>query len=391
VRIAYLSADLGVPVFGIKGASIHVRELTRALHALGHEILILTPRTGGDRPPGFDVPVREVPEEDSVEGREQRLRGYASVLRRRALPILREFGPDIIYERYSLFGTAGAYLSRDLGVPHVLEVNAPLSDEEARHRGLECKDGARDVERTVVCSADQVVAVSQGVGRWLRGVGVDRRRLAILPNGVDPDRFRPREAEGARVRAELGLDGRRLVGFVGTLRPWHDVGTLVRALALLDGADRPQLLVVGDGPERARLTAEADRAGVPATFTGAVAHECVPAYLAALDVAVAPYAADETFYFSPLKLVEYLAAARPVAAAAIGEIRHCVRPGETGCLYEPGDTAALAAEIHALLAEPARAAELGAAGRVHVCAEHSWEKNARAVVELAEAAQAVTA
>jgi glycosyltransferase involved in cell wall biosynthesis len=113
----------------------------------------------------------------------------------------------------------------------------------------------------------------------------------------------------------------------------------------------------------------------------------VPAQLAAVDVAVAPYGRDDGFYFSPLKLVEYLAAARPVVAADVGQIAHCVRPGETGCLYTPGDVAGLAAAIRGLLEDRARAAELGAAGRAHVRAEHTWAANARIVVDIAEAAR----
>jgi len=130
---------------------------------------------------------------------------------------------------------------------------------------------------------------------------------------------------------------------------------------------------------------------VTASLTGAVAHESVPAYLSALDVAVVPYAADENFYFSPLKLVEYLAAGRPVVAADIGDIGHCVRPGETGWLYEPGDGSALAAAIRSVLADPVNAAAVAAAGRAHVCSEHAWEQAALAVVELAGSAQGVRA
>jgi glycosyltransferase involved in cell wall biosynthesis len=384
VRIAYLSADFGVPVFGDKGASVHVRELSRALRALGHELLIITPRADGRRPTGFDLPVHEVP--PGRGEREQRRRRYAPLLRRHALPLLREFRPDAIYERYSLFGTAGALLARDLGVPHLLEVNAPLADEHARYRGLADADVARRVERRLVRSATRVIAVSPAVARWLRTAGVDEGRVSELPNAVDPERFRPLDEARAAVRAALGVERRPVIGFVGTLKPWHDVTTLVRALALLD-QERPALLVVGDGPERERLVAETARARVASTFTGALGHERVPAHLAAVDVAVAPYARDDGFYFSPLKLVEYLAASRPVAAADIGEIRHCVRPGETGCLYAPGDAAGLAAAIRELLADRTRSAALGAAGRAHVCAYHTWRANARRVADLAQAAR----
>jgi glycosyltransferase involved in cell wall biosynthesis len=390
MRVAYICADFGVPVFGTKGASIHVRELTRALSGLGHEVVILTPRADGARVQGFDVPVHELRPPHGTGDRELQVRRYGAHLRRRGLEFLRAFAPEVVYERYSLFGTGGFHVARALDVPLLLEVNAPLAAEQARYRRLDDAGSALHVERALLLSADHVLAVSRGVERWLHGLGVDRERVTVVPNGVDHHRFRPNGRARTDVREALGLDG-MVVGFVGTLKPWHDVLTLVRALALFGASERPQLLVVGDGPERGRLAAAAEDAGIRATFTGAVAHESVPAYLSALDVAVVPYAADENFYFSPLKLVEYLAAARPVVAADIGDIGHCVRPGETGWLYEPGDESALAAAIRSVLADPVNAAAVAAAGRAHVCSEHTWEQAALAVVELAGSAQGVRA
>lgn len=383
MRIAYLSADFGVPVFGTKGASIHVRELCSALQSLGHDVLILSPRTGAAPPPGFDVPVHTLPLDGGADAGELRAARYASLLPQRALPVLREFRPDVIYERYSLFGTGGAAIAAELGVPLVLEVNAPLVDEQARHRGLVSVHAARQAERTIVRAADLVIAVSDGLERWLRELGVEAARVAVIPNGVDSDCFRPRPREGAELRRELGLAGRHVVVFLGSLKPWHDIPTLIRALALLrrePGA--PTLLVVGEGPERSSLETLAVHEGVDTVFVGALAHERVPAYLAAADVAVAPYAEHEAFYFSPIKLFEYLAAARPVVAADIGDIAHCVRPGETGFLYPPGDATELAAAIRTVLQSQEAAAGLARAGRSHVCEHHTWAGNARRVVEL---------
>src|SRR4029077_7872 len=103
----------------------------------------------------------------------------------------RAFEPDVVYERYSLFGTGGAHLARDLAVPLLLEVNAPLAARAGRYRSLERVESALRVERTLLRSADRVLAVSSGVARWLDRIGVDEQRVSVVPNGVDPDRFRP--------------------------------------------------------------------------------------------------------------------------------------------------------------------------------------------------------
>lgn len=398
MRIAYVCSDFGVPIAGTKGASTHVRELTSAFAELGHEVQIFTPRAGGPPPPGFAVPVRELAPEgydaltydllrkDTPLGAELRGALHASVLHHRALPLVRELRPHLIYERLSLFGTAGAALARDLDVPLVLEVNAPLSDEQAGHRTLTFTRTAREIERSVLQAAGTVITVSPELERWAISAGVAPERVQTVPNGVRIERFSAAAGEREAVRATLGLSGRPVVGFVGTLKPWHDTETLVRAVAELhrNGSDAV-LLVVGDGPGRARIEALAASEGIgdSTLFAGPVSHDRIPGLLAAMDVAIVPYAAAERFYFSPLKLFEYLAAGVPVVAAAVGEIPECVRPWRTGLLYRPGDMSALAAAIGALLADPARACLVGACGREHARRHHSWRRNAGRILELA--------
>jgi glycosyltransferase involved in cell wall biosynthesis len=389
MRLAYLCADLGVPLYGRKGPSIHVRELSRALQEIGHEVLIVCARLGGSALKGFDVPVVEIPPEDTAgpaSPRAVRAAAYARTLPARALPPLRDFRPDVLYERYALNGTAGLAVAADLGISHVLEVNAPLVDEDVAHRGLMSDASARALERTIVTRADRIVTVSEELRRWLVGLGVEAARITVLPNAVDPGRFEVAAEKREDARRRLGVDGRPIVAFVGTLKPWHDPAILVHALGVLRERNvAPRLLFVGDGPEREGLEALARQEGLSPllTFTGAVAHDDVPAYLAAADVAVATYHPDTGAYFSPLKLFEYLAAGLPVVAADFGEIPHCVRPGETGLLYPPGDAEALADALAAVIADRDRAAALGRNGREHVLRHHTWSSNARTVAALA--------
>lgn len=401
MRIVYLSTDFGIPIHGHKGASIHVREMSLALAGLGHQVDIITCRAGGAAPPGFAVPVHELPlrppdrllvgslqddpgANDAV-AMEVRSMLYAATLPDRALPLARERRPDAIYERYSLLGTAGIELARTLAVPHILEVNAPLSEEHARHRGIAFRQTIRAVERRVLAAADRVIAVSEPLKGWIVDTGVDQERVTVLPNGVNLERF---AAAPDDARARLGLTGRPVVGFVGTLKGWHGTATLIRALGLLArtaGVDTaPALLIVGDGPQRAHLEQVAHDEGVAGLtiFTGDVAHDEVPAYLAAMDIAVAPYDETPGFYFSPLKLVEYMAAGKPVIAAAIGQITDCIRDGETGLLYPPGDSAALARCLADLVADPGRARALGRAAQDEARRHRGWSENARAVTDL---------
>lgn len=372
--VAYVCADPGVPVFGTKGASVHVQELLRAWRRSGAAVRLYCTRTGSEVPADLaDVDVVHVPVDgvddrglapvERTAARERRQREAADELARRAVAD----GVDLVHERYSLFSTALARVTAELGVPGVLEVNAPLVEEQREHRHLVDEAGAWAALRTQARAATRVGAVSEPVARWVRehtGLGPDDPRVVVTPNGVNTERVRP--VRGA-------ADGPPVVLFVGTLKPWHGVEVLLEAAAL---AERPwRLRIVGDGPMGPELRRRAGELGLDAEFTGALPPADVPAAMAGARVAVAPYPAgsDEQQYFSPLKVYEYAAAGLPVVASAVGQLPAVVRPGRTGLLVPPSDPAALAAAVDDLLGDPARADRMGDAARALMVRAHSWD------------------
>ncbi|NLG22791.1 MAG: glycosyltransferase family 4 protein, partial [Actinomycetales bacterium] len=251
-------------------------------------------------------------------------------------------------------------------IPGILEVNAPLIDEQATHRHLVDADGALNALRTQVAAAAVVACVSEPVADWVRGHCPESTdKIRVTPNGVNTTRIAPTEA---------ATDSDPVVLFVGTLKPWHGTEVLLDAAAR---ATQPwQVRIVGDGPQGPALAEQAERLGLTVDFRGAVAPGDVPAALAGAAVAVAPYpvmdeGADQ--YFSPLKIYEYAAAGLPVVASRVGQVPTIVRDGENGLLVEPSDPASLAAAIDALVADPHRARTLGLAGRAMVEAAHSWD------------------
>jgi len=395
MRIAYLSCDFGVPVFGTTGSAVHLRELVRALRGLGQEVRVYSPAADeGGAPNAIDgVQIvslggiaHEVAELLKREDtglpehlyREWRRLLFAEHAQRELRPLLEAFAPDAIYERYALFSYAGVELAQALGVPLVLEVNAPLAQEAATHRELVLRATAEALEQRILCAASAVVVVSEPLAGHARRLGVAPERIEVLPNGVDPERFHP-DVSGEAVRARHGLEGKRVVGFAGSLKPWHDIDTLVAAARLLHERDeRVRLLIVGDGPGMAPLRA------LDAPFlvlTGAVRHEDVAAHYAAMD-AIAVTFTGESDYFSPVKLFEAMAMAKPVVAARAGQIAQLVVDGETGLLYEPGDASDLAVKVRDAFAREDGGASLGAAARSYVLDGHTWEHNARRVTEI---------
>jgi len=382
MRVAYVCADPGVPVFGAKGSSIHVQSVVRSLLRRGAEVELLAARAGGAPPPGLERvalhPLPRPPKSDPAE-RERRAVAANGELER-ALATLDPV--DLVYERCSLWSYAALRHGRRAGARTVLEVNAPLVEEQARHRGLADRAGAERIARLQSQLADVIVAVSAGVAAHLR-----RRhpgaagRVRVIGNGVDPERFPPARAVERRPRPFT-------VGFVGTLKPWHGVETLADALARLRAhvADA-RLLVVGDGPARAALEERLGALGIAdaAQLTGAVPPDSVPALLARMDVAVAPYPPLPDFYFSPLKVLEAMAAGVPVVASRVGDLNRLVADGRSGRLVAPGDPDALATALRALAASPEERTRLGAAARRAVLAAHTWD----AVVERILAASAL--
>lgn len=433
MRIAYLCADLGVPVLGHKGASVHVREFTDALVEIGHQVHVFAAAgMKGDTltlAPSMLAALTVLAPSPETDALAQRM--ASSVLRvglprdaarvrseirhlladpefaARALPALREFQPELLIARHSLFSVAGAELARALGLPHVLEVNAPLSEERRRYWELSLAELAERAERSAFAAADVLLAVSEAIRSYVVRQGADPGRVAVMPNGVDPRRFHP-EVDPSPVRERYQLQGKLVVGFVGSLKPWHGVAMLLDAF---DGVrtiladpnhragdsartlDALHLLVVGDGPERAALEQRAHALGLggQVTFTGLVSHDEVPHYVAAIDIAVAPYLAVDGFYFSPLKVMEYLAAGRPVVAPMLGQIPSLLRgPGAPrGLLYPPDDRRALGMALLQLARDPALRQTLGANGAASARLGGSWQSVARAVVDRARVMHAV--
>ncbi len=408
MKILYLNFDRGIPVLGDKGASVHVREFLRAAAELGQDVLLACARVGsGNAPPpgkivelepdeSSDAMARQTARERGDAGSEQTLRTvrelnklvYDGEVGERLLTELasREYRPDLIYERHALFSTAGVKMARRLGRPRILEVNAPLAEEQKRFRGLSLESLARRMEVESFRGADAVVAVSDEVRDYVHSVsGVSFERIHVLPNGVDVRRFACEDA-GQELRKPLGYrSGDCAVAFVGSFKPWHGVSFLLEVFAGL-APIRPaaRLIAVGDGPERASLCARVagcdfrDRVCLP----GRVPHAQIPSWVAAADIMVAPYEAIDGFYFSPLKVLEALAGGKPVVAPRLGQLVRLIEHGKTGLLYPPGDAAACREAIRTLLDDPARRRAMGVAAR-EAAAGQSWQAIVRRVREIA--------
>ena len=408
MKILYLCPDLGIPVLGRKGASVHVRELVAAFGRAGHSVVLAAPllnKSPWEEPAELEAQLLHAPPapdvvsafyglkafnetlgiEDSLPGELRRIlydQDLGAQLKRR----FENHAPDFIYERASLYSTAGVLLARELERPLIVELNSPLSVEQATYRATGLGDLAARAERWALARADAVLAVSTPLRDYAISLGAEQDRVHVVPNGVDADLFKPREPD-LEVRKRWGLDDDPVLGFVGGLRPWHGVEVLPALLdRLVSRYPGLRLVIVGDGPLRGELEHELRerRLARSAVLTGSLPHEEVPALIHQFDVALAPYSRPHhDFYFSPLKLFEYMACGVPVIAAALGQIEEVVRDGETGLLYPPGQQDALLAACERLLSHPDLRRRLGRMAAKEIHNHYTWDRNSERVIELA--------
>ena len=402
MRICYLCADRGISLAKHNGASAHFRSLVRALTALGHEVLVITPSTDGNGDLG--VPVIPIPIPETLDAllsdarrrvaTNHKAADWARMRLAHALghlwnnvaveQVLRDvlpgYHPDLLFEVYSPFGVAGGIMAKRMGIRHILNVHAPLAWEGKEYRQQALQEAAEALEQMAFTSPSLIVTVSRELREHLLAAGVIASKVEVVPNGVDVDMFTP---QGQAYRQ--GLEGKVVIGFVGSLKAWHGVDILVEAFRQLAADPCFHLLIVGDGPEAKVFHALAEEFSGRVTLVGAVPQAEVPAYIRAMDVAVAPYPRLKPFYFSPLKVLEYMAAGRAIVAARIGQISDLIRDGETGLLVPPEDGPALVDAVQRLVADQGLCHAVRDRAAAEARGTHTWAQRASQIVDLAQA------
>ena len=378
MRLLYVALDQRIP--GTLGGSIHVQAVAEGLAQLGHDVHVAA------RTPGVFTaePHNTTPGVVTLHPMAPPLgRAQLRWTRRPAVTRLaREIGADAIIERYYNFGGEGILSAKRLGIPAVLEVNAPIVDYpgsgKARLDRLLGVEPMRRWRDRVCRMTDLFVTPSAAIlPEW-----VDRRRVLEIEWGADVDHFRP------DVTGPLPFEpdsNRILCVFAGAFRSWHGVVHLSAALARLASAGDTRFgaVLIGDGPERA--AAERAARHVPGVvFTGAIPHERLPACLAAADIGVAPFDPVKHaplrlgFYWSPLKVFEYMAAGLPVVAPSLPRLGKLVEHGREGLLYDPAEPRALDRALVALADADVRR-RLGRAARERVVRDFSWQAHCAAL------------
>ncbi len=376
IRVACISAHgcpLSAPGTGSAGGmSVFLRSVAHALARAGVEVDVYAASHGRCQVPtgAVSLSLTHVAAEDAPDFADDLLAAVeASGVRY-----------DLVHSHYWTSVEPGLRLAERLGVPHVFTGHTVAVIKE--HAGGAPEQEARKkIEAVALRLSHAVVTFTEEESTLLHALlGLPPGRAHTVPMGVDPTLFRPQPR--AEARAALGIGPHdRVVLSVGRIEPYKGTDMLVRSLALLRGPRDVRLLVVGGSEgepgvdwlhKTARLSGVIDLLD----WRAAVPQPELPPYYAAADVCAVP-SLHETFGLAAL---EAMACGTPVVASDAGGLRGLVRHGETGLLCRPGDAAALAEALDAVLGGPSRARRMGEAG-LALAEPFTWEASA---VRLAE-------
>lgn len=408
--VAYLNCNLW---FGVKaGGSVgHISGVANALMDLGHPLTFFS--AGGRllvderaeyvrlRPPRMQsMPFETTYYRFDFTCEQQIAARFASR------------SPGFIYQRMSIGNYTGVRLSRRFGIPLILEYNGSEA-WIAKNWGRPLRYHAAAVEAEDVClrHSHLIVTVSEVLGRELESRGVERERIVVYPNCIDPAMFDPgvySAEELANLRAGFGFEPHHVVAtFIGTFGQWHGVDVLARAIRHMIDHDRDFLdrtglrfLLVGDGlkmPIVKEALAGAEN-GPYVRLAGLVPQKEAPKYLAASDILLSPHVKNPdgtAFFGSPTKLFEYLAMGRGIVASNLDQLGEVLRPAifpkdaadveeAVAVLVSPGDQAELIDGMKLLVERPDVRMKLGKNARTLALRKYTWRHHTQAILDALE-------
>jgi glycosyltransferase involved in cell wall biosynthesis len=271
MRILYVNQDVGIDWCGHAGGATHIQSVLRAMRRLGHNVHILVRKPPHyPRPAGLDIPCYLGPEEVQWN----------------------KF--DLVYERYSLWGE----LSLHYQLPWHLEINAPLIEEQMRYRTPIDVTRATQIRDAVCRRVQRILIVSISLSSYITADA--KSKVTVVPNCVDRRMFYPRP-----------LPKTFAFGYVGSMRPWHDLDTPLESFTQLHGRYPEINFHVVGSSTREELYREKYR-NPNIRFHGLVPPAQVPDFLQQITCGIALFTSDAPDYFSPLKIQEYLATHRTV-------------------------------------------------------------------------------
>jgi glycosyltransferase involved in cell wall biosynthesis len=374
LRVAQVIARLN-----IGGPATHVIALAASLPVPDFEVRLLTGRMGaGEEDMHYLADelgvVPEVLSELSPHIGPQDVAGFFRLWR-----IFREWKPDIVHTHTAKAGALGRLAARAAGVPavvhtfhgHVLRGYFPAPVEL----------GFRLAERTLASMSDAIITLSPSLRRDLVQMNIaSENRIEVIPLGMDLEALESCRSRRDELRKEIGLESDvPLIGIVGRLVPIKNHALFLEAAAsMVHSGKQAHFLLVGDGPLREILVAQAKCLGIEGQVAFLGWRQDMAQVYAALDILALTSLNEGT----PVTILEAMAAGVPVAASAVGGVPDVVRVGETGWLTPVGDPNAVAAIWEAILGDPVRAKRITLQAQAEMRANYSKGRMVADIVAL---------
>ena len=307
-----------------------------------------------------------------------------SGLKKRLHQLCNEIQPQILHAHSpSLNALAAASVAKALKLPFVYEMRASWEDAAVSHGT--CKEGSlryqisQRLERKALQQADHVITICQGLSERVQSWGVPVERITVVHNGVDLEAFTPAEQKHPELVQRYSLQGKKVLGFLGSFYRYEGLHILLEALpAIIKAAPDVHLLLVGGGQEEHVLKQQAQALGVEEqiSFTGRVPHQQIQDLYSLIDLFIYPRESILlTEIVTPLKPLEAMAYKGLVIASDIGGHREMIKHGHNGYLFPPNNPAALADTAIELLQNPQQWPVVGQAGRDYVERQRCWKQS----------------
>ncbi|MGF1564764.1 MAG: glycosyltransferase family 4 protein [Flavobacteriales bacterium] len=386
MKIIYFSPHPNLYLSIPSGPGVHMREMMHAMTELGHTIVPLI-MGGLEQPTGLEDEAissihprkkklrnqlkRLVPAKLWQTAKDVNLLRFDRYAQRQLEAVVKREQPDLIYERGFYLSTAGVHVADKFGVQHILELNAPYPEERASMEGPSFLDFLGKMhEKTQLRMTHRVVVVSTALRDYVetRVVGTAHKTV-VTPNAIRSDFAPPADVAVDAQRKKLNLEGKQVIGFIGSIFPYHGVDRLIEAFGRLcnDHANLA-LLIVGDGAVLPELKKQAEvlECAADIVFTGRVPHHDAAMYVSLMHICVMPHS---NWYGSPVKVFEYGALGKTIVAPDLSPIRDVITSGLHGVIVKNND---LYRSLHQCIESPELTASMARAFNEKVYKEHTW-------------------
>lgn len=393
MRILYYSPHPNLNLSDPAGYGTHIREMIASFRELGHEVFPLImggtePRDNQNAPQNSTVKriaKKLIPTRRWEALKDKRLMRFDQKAQQQLAQSIDQFKPDLIYERANYMQVSGVRAANEAGVVHLLEMNSPYTEEKKELDGDSILlPRANDLEKEQLKRTQEVICVSSSLKEYfLQKHRLPPGKFSILPNAIDPDKLQVSADSVSQLRKQLQIDDKVVIGWVGSIQPWHGIATMIQAFGALppEHRDISALMIVGGGEslEEMKALAAQGPAADQIIFTGYVPHVEVFSHIAAMDLCLLP---NTKWYCSPIKIFEYGAMGKAIIASDHAAVLDVMEPDLDGLIIEPTPQA-LSKALGKIIPKPALRDRLAVHFKEKVLRQHTWRANAEKVISIA--------